>query len=54
MEREAAAYDEKAYFLNTDCMAPRTVEARLSDGTTRTLVIPPCEVEALSIPLRGK
>ncbi len=48
-----AAYDTQAYFLNTDCMVPRTVEAHLPDGTTRTLVIPPCELETLTIPPRG-
>ena len=48
-----AAYPGKAFFLNTDCVAPRTVLATI-DGRRETLTLQPTEVRIIERSAKGE
>ena len=39
-----AAYDTSAYFLNLDCVSPRTVKVKFADGSSKILTLAPHEL----------
>lgn len=45
-----AAYGTKAYFVNLDCIAKRTVRAKFADGTTKTIEMAPCSLTTVELP----